>query len=104
VIYFDHNSGRYHLRHHNNDDSRTVVECEDFNFNILLKFDSDLNIFGPSGLMLGRLRVDYKIDQWTLLKADGEIVRLDVPILTGSMYNWQEILKAEVEAAKILLS
>jgi hypothetical protein len=102
MIYFDHNGERYHLRHHNENDTRSVVKCDDFDFKGLLKFDCSLNVLGPSGLVLGRLRgfTESGADEWSLLLADGSVTNLGVPV---NDYSWQGILKAEVEASKALL-
>lgn len=54
MIYFDSGDDRYHLRHHNDDDSRTVVKCQGFDFKVLLRFDSSLNVLSGAGDRLGR--------------------------------------------------
>jgi hypothetical protein len=97
--YFDIGEERYHLRHHNDDDSRTVVRCEDFSFAVLLKFDSNLNIFNEEGKRCGRLK-GYT-GKWVLVMEDGEERDLNV---SSFDYDWQALVKAEVEAAKVLLS
>ena len=99
MLYFDHNGEQFHIRHHDEDDSRTVVACNDDDFKALMKFDSSLNILGPSGLRVGYL--SSRNDSWSLIKSDGSEVNLGV---TVADYHWYHILKAEAEAAKVLLS
>lgn len=99
MLYFDHDNTRYHIRHHLDDDSRTVVACEDWDFKVLLKFDSSLNVWAGNGLKVGHLT--SRDDGWTLVKRDGSEVNLGVTVRD---YHWNHILKAEAEAAKVLLS
>lgn len=99
MLYFDHEGERYHIRHHNDDDSRTVVTCDDFDCKVLLKFDSSLNVLAGSGLRIGYLL--SRNDVWSLIKADGSETNLGVSVRD---YHWNHILKAEAEAAKVLLS
>lgn len=101
MLYFDHKGKRYHLKHDFEDDSRRVVECEDFDFKPLVTFDKELwAIVGKQ--QVGRLAVDSPTDEWTLVMFDDDntVHRLDV---NCHEYSWQRIMRAEVEAAKILI-
>jgi hypothetical protein len=99
MIYFDRLNKRYHLRHHHGDDSRTVVECEDFNFKVLLRFDSSLNVLNGNGDRIGRLSA-ARNDEWMLVKNDNTEIELNIPCRN---YHWEEVLRAEVAIAKVLL-
>jgi hypothetical protein len=100
MMYFDCGDARYHLRHHNDDDSRTVVQCRDFDFKILLRFNSSLLVLDGAGKHLGHLLVDRDTDSWTLVKPDSTVIDLGVACRD---YHWDAITKAEVEASKFLL-
>lgn len=99
MIYFDVRDERYHMRHHNGDDSRTVVKCLDFDFTVLLRFDSSLNVLNVNGDRIGRLSA-ARNDEWMLVKNDNTEIELNIPCRD---YHWEEMLKAEVAIAKVLL-
>lgn len=102
MIDFVHNGVRYHIEHNDDDDSRSVVQLPGRCTEVLLKFDSSLNVLAPSGLVVGRLRgfTEQRTEDWVLVKQDGSITNLNVPVRD---YHWKNILLAEVEAAKVLL-
>lgn len=98
MIYFDIDNERYRLQHNNADDSRTVVRCDDEDFQCLLRIDSSLNVTKDGE----HHRLGILSDNWVLYKADGSVAVLKTA--DAAEYDWRSILQAEVAAAKHLLA
>jgi hypothetical protein len=97
MLQFDHNGQRYHLRHNNDDDSRSVTRdgIE------LLRICSSLNIT-KDGTRLGYMqsgKTARQDDVWVLVRGE-QVTSLDIACRD---HCWRQLMKAEVEAAKLLL-
>jgi hypothetical protein len=95
---FKHNDRTYHIEHHMEDDSRTVICVDDDQPETLLTFALDLSITDAAGQRVGHL-TPVK-EQWFLERVDGTRIDLQVSV---NDYHWMRILEAEVAACKVLL-
>ncbi len=88
-------SGMHVLTHDNKTDCRDVIDTVGAK---LLTFTSNLEIRDYLGRYAGRLFV--REDRWHLQKSSGEVVTTETRC---DGYNHTKLIRAECEAAKILL-
>jgi hypothetical protein len=94
---FNQDGVRYELLHLNSDDSRVVIAYSDPT-TVLVRFDSSLKVL-RNGEQVGCLN-SYPDETWFFERQDGTTTNLGVPV---NDYHWNNIVKAEVEVAKLLI-
>ena len=89
-------SGHHVITHNTTTDNRDVIDSVGAK---LLTFASNLEIRDYLGRYAGRLFV--RDERWHVQRVDGEVVTTETLCMD---YNHDKLLRAECEAAKILLS